>query len=209
MAAINKLMVAIPTLDYMHNRFVESLVNLERHLCEIGIEHDICFQRGTLVYIGRDKLVKKAVDEEYSHVLWLDADMVFEPDVIDILMETDSRMTCGLFRGRHDKKSVCLYSSINPCVRYEAIDSNPELLNDILEVDACGFGCVLTEVELLKQVFNKNDFTCFMPTRLLGEDLAFCERVKELGETIYCNPKAVVGHIGNAIIKSDRTVEWL
>lgn len=204
-----KLMVAIPTLDYMHEKFVESLTNLTKHLCESGIEFDICFERGTLVYIARDRLVKKAIAEDYTHVLWLDADMVFEPDMIDILLESNKDMVCGIFRGRHDKKMVCLYSSIWPLTRYEALDSNPELLNDILEVGACGFGCVLTTVELLNEIYLKYDFSCFFPTKLLGEDLAFCERVKECGHDIFCNPKAEVGHIGNAIIKPDRTVEWL
>lgn len=209
MASITKLMVAIPTRDTMHSRFVKSLLNLERHLCELGIEHDICFKGSTLVHMGRDALCKRAIDFGYSHILWLDDDMVFDPDVIDILMEADAPMVCGLFRGRHDKRSVCLFSSIEPVTRYEALDSNPELLNDILEVDACGFGCVLTDVDLVKHVFNENDFTCFMPTRLLGEDLAFCARVKKLGYSILCDPRATVGHIGNAIIKADRTVEWL
>ena len=204
-----KLMVAIPTLDYMHEKFVESLTNLTKHLCELGIEFDICFERGTLVYIARDKLVKKAINEEFSHVLWLDADMVFDPDMIDILLEMKEDMVCGLFRGRHEKRMVCLYSSLSPITRYEALDSNPELLNDILEVDACGFGCVLTTVELLSKIFYENDFTCFTPMRMFGEDLSFCVRAKELGYNIYCNPKAEVGHVGNAIIKADRTVEWL
>lgn len=204
-----KLMVAIPTLDYMHEKFVESLANLIIHLCEKEIEFKICFERGTLVYMARDKLVKKAISEEYTHVLWLDADMVFESDAIDILLETGKDMVCGLFRGRHEKKAVCLFSSLYPPTRYEALDSNPELLNDILEVDACGFGCVLTSVKLLEEIYQKYDFTCFMPTRLLGEDLAFCERVKECGHDIFCNPKAEIGHIGNGIIQADRTVEWL
>lgn len=204
-----KLMVAIPTLDYMHEKFVESLTNLTKHLCELGIEFDICFERGTLVYIARDKLVKKAITEDYTHVLWLDSDMVFEPDVIDILFETDKDMVCGLFRGRHEKRVVCLYSSLSPITRYEALDSNPELLNDILEVDACGFGCVLTKVEMLQAIFNTYDFTCFTPTRMFGEDLSFCYRAKKCGYSIWCNPMAPVGHVGNAIVKADRTVEWL
>lgn len=202
-------MVAIPTLDYMHQKFVESLTNLTKQLCESGIEFDICFERGTLVYIARDKLVKKAINENYTHVLWLDADMVFEPDIIDILLDMKKDMVCGLFRGRHDKRMVCLYSSLEPITRYEALDSNPELLNDILEVDACGFGCVLTSVKMLEKIFYENDFTCFSPFRTMGEDLSFCYRAKQLGYDIYCNPRVGVGHIGNGIIKADRTVEWL
>lgn len=205
-----KLMVAIPTLDYIHYAFVESLTKLSKNLYELKIEHDIWFKPSTLVYMGRDWLAKRAREGEYTHVLWLDADMVFEPDIFEKLLNDKKDMVCGLFRSRHDnRRAYALFSSLYPAVRYEALESNPELLNDIFMVDGCGFGCVLTTVDLLVQVLNANNNTCFMPTRAFGEDLAFCERVRNLGIDIYCDPAVEVGHIGHGIINADNTVNWI
>lgn len=204
-----KLMVAIPTLDYIHYRFVQSLTDLSKRLDELGIENDIWFKPSTLVYMGRDWLAKRAREGEYTHVLWLDADMVFEPDIFEKLIADEKEMVCGLFRSRHDnRRAYALFSSLYPAVRYEALESNPELLNDIFTVEGCGFGCVLTTVDLLIRVLNANNNTCFMPTRAFGEDLAFCERVRNLGVDIYCDPAVEVGHIGHGIIKADNTVDW-
>lgn len=205
-----KIMVAVPTLDYIHYKFVESLTNLSYRLNELNIKHDICFKPSTLVYMGRDWLVKRAREGDYTHVLWLDADMVFEPDICETLLNMKQDMACGLFRSRHNnRRAYALFSSLYPAVRYEALESNPELLNDIFTVEGCGFGCVLTTVDLLVRVLTANDNTCFMPTRNFGEDLAFCERVRNLGIDIYCNPDVKVGHIGHGVIKSDNTIDWI
>ena len=71
-----KLLIAIPTNDYMHYQFCECLTKLVRRLDEDEIDYDIAFQGATLVYVGRDKLAQKAMDECYTHVLWLDSDMI-------------------------------------------------------------------------------------------------------------------------------------
>lgn len=205
-----KLMIAIPTLDYIHYKFVESLTNLSHALDKLNVNYDICFKHSTLVHLGRDWLAKKAYDEDYTHVLWLDADMVFEPDIFETLLKDEKEMVCGLFRSRHNnRRAYALFSSLYPAVRYEALESNPELLNDIFTVDGCGFACVLTRTDLLKRVLRDNNNTCFMPTQAFGEDLAFCERVKNLGIDIYCDPAVKVGHIGHGIIKADNTIDWI
>ena len=56
-----KLMIAIPTLDYIHRRFVESLTNLTKNLRGKCINFDVCYEGCTLVYISRDNLVKRAI----------------------------------------------------------------------------------------------------------------------------------------------------
>lgn len=45
-----KLLIAIPTYDYMHFQFVECLTKLIRRLDEDGIDYEVDFQGGTLVY---------------------------------------------------------------------------------------------------------------------------------------------------------------
>ena len=49
-----KLLIAIPTYDYMHFQFVECLTKLIRRLDEDGIDFEVVYQGGTLVYVGRD-----------------------------------------------------------------------------------------------------------------------------------------------------------
>ena len=58
-----KLLIAVPTLDYIHRKFVESLTGLTKYLESNGPEFDVHFEGCTLVYISRDNIVKKAMEE--------------------------------------------------------------------------------------------------------------------------------------------------
>ena len=80
-----KLLIAIPTHDYMHMEFVKSLIGLCRKLDEDGIDYDVRVHGATLVYYGRDALANAAIDGGYTDVLWLDADMIFQDTVVEDL----------------------------------------------------------------------------------------------------------------------------
>ena len=61
-----KLLIAIPTTDFMHADFVNSLIKLTAHLQREGIAHHVELVAGTLVYLARNKLACKAINEGLS-----------------------------------------------------------------------------------------------------------------------------------------------
>ena len=188
-----KLMIAIPTLDYIHFDFARCLVGLVQKLEKDGIAYDVCFKGGTLVYIGRDALAADAVNKGYTHVLWLDADMIFNPDVFEKLGANGADFVTGVYHSRHAPYSSSLFLRLDPPERVKSYPSGP------FEVEGCGFGCVLTSTALLRKVYRENG-CCFQPTPQLGEDLAFCERLKKLGCKLICDPAVRVGHIGHVTV---------
>ena len=188
-----KLLIAIPSHDYMHLDFVKSLMALCKRLTEDGVDYDVNIHGGTLVYHGRDALAKAAF-EGYTHVLWLDADMVFTDSIVEDLQFSGKDFVSGIAHGRRPPHLSCLFSEIWPGIqRYEEYPSNT------FEVAGCGFGCVLMKTEILKAVWDKNG-TCFFPMRELGEDLAFCKRATDLKFKIYAEPSVRLGHIGHIAI---------
>lgn len=90
-----KLLIGVPTLDYIHVEFVKCLTALLERLREDGITFDLDIESGTLVYTARERIANKAINEDYSHVLWLDSDMVFTPDLLDDLMFSDKPFVTG------------------------------------------------------------------------------------------------------------------
>lgn len=192
-----KLLVAVPTLDYIHRKFVESLTGLVKHLESNGPDFGVHFEGCTLVYISRDNIARKAIDEGYTEVLWLDADMVFDKDIYWKLRQTDKEFVTAIYRGRHGTHRPCIFEKLEPPERWESFDYD----GPIHEIKGCGFGCVLTSTDILEKVWNRNG-TCFRPTPLLGEDLAFCKRASDLGYSIWANLDAPVGHIGQFVIES-------
>ena len=87
-----RLLIAIPTNDYVHADFVVSLSKLQSELSRRRVAYDVEIIAGTLVYYARNRLANKAINEHYTHVLWLDSDMVFNEQVVDDLMEVGKDM---------------------------------------------------------------------------------------------------------------------
>ena len=193
-----KLLIAIPTSDQMPFQFVESLTGLIRRLDTDKVSYDVEFKSGTLVHVGRDKLALKAISSNYTHVLWLDSDMVFTDDLFDELMDSGKDFVTGIAHGRREPYASCLFTEIFPNVkRFD--DTYP---NRLFKVAGCGMACVLMSVEVLRSVWAHHS-TAFFPTRDLGEDLAFCQRSSELGFEIWANPFVRVGHVGHMVIYPD------
>ena len=186
-----KLLVAVPTTDYVHAEFMNSLTGLETKLARDGVDFDEKIVGGTLVYIARERLAGKAIRNGFTHVLWLDSDMVFDPNIFEDLLFCGKEMVCGAFVSRRPPYGPCVYSSIEDpghMIPVENFGTEP------FKVDGCGFATVMTSVDLLQAV-HACFGTCFRPTEQYGEDLAFCDRMKQMGREIWCEPTVRPGHL--------------
>lgn len=190
-----KLMVAVPTVDYVSAEFTKCLVKLVQKLERDGVKPDVRIIGGTLVYIARERIAYAAVNGEFTHVLWLDSDMTFDENIVEDLLFCGKDMVCGVFISRRPPYKPCVYSSIDKgnFRKVETFGTEP------FRVAGCGFAAVLTSVELLKAVHDQYG-TCFTPTRENSEDIAFCERVNGLGREIWCDPGVRPGHIAHVPI---------
>ena len=188
-----KLMVAVPTTDFVHVEFMKSLVDLTGRLIRDSVEADVKIVSGTLVYIARNRLAQAALDGGYTHVLWLDSDMVFKPDIVEDLAFCDKDMVCGAFVMRRPQFSPCVYTSISENGEIEKVK---EFGTQPFKVAGCGFAAVLTKTELLEKVYDRFS-TFFRPMPHLGEDLAFCWRAGQVGAEIWCEPTVRPGHIAH------------
>ena len=104
-----KLLIAIPTYDYIHYQFVKCLTKLLKRLDNDGIDYEVALQGGTLVYVGRDRLTKKAIEGGFSHVLWLDSDMIFTEDLLEDLMFSGKGFVTGIAHSRRPPHVSCLF----------------------------------------------------------------------------------------------------
>lgn len=188
-------MVAVPTTDYVSAEFTKCLVQLMMKLTRDGIDADARIRAGTSVHIGREYLAEAAVTEGFTHVLWIDSDMTFGPGIVDDLLWCGKDMVCGAFVSRRPPYTPCIYSSLVP----GRVDKIHEFGTEPFKVAGCGFACVLTAVSVLKDVQMKFG-DCFTPTTDFGEDLAFCDRVRQIGGEIWCEPTVRPGHIAHVPI---------
>ena len=190
-----KLLIAIPTTDMMPFQFVESLTNLIKRLDADEIDYEVAFQSGTLVYVARDKLSLKAISGDYSHILWLDSDMVFTEDLVDDLMDCDKEIVTGIAHSRRAPYPSCIFTEIYPGIsRFEG-----EYPQEPFKIAGCGMACVLMSVDVVRDLWSHNS-TAFFPSRELGEDITFCKRATDLGHEIWAEPHVQVGHVGHFVV---------
>lgn len=191
-----RLMIAIPCGDTVRYEFAQSLANLCKHLSDIGIDYDVEWLEGSLIYMARDELANRAINGEYDYVFWLDSDMRFSPDVFDLLRAAKEPFVTGIYRSRRSPYAICLAQYPDNGTR--VID----LPAENFEVSWCGFGCVLMKTEVLYEV--RSIFQqMFTPTPKGGEDISFCQRWRDLGGKVIAVPDAKAEHITYVRLRSD------
>lgn len=190
-----KLLIAIPTTDYMHFEFVRSLVALVEKLKAEKINYEVHMKGLSLVYAARDYLASYAINNDFTHVLWLDSDMVFEDEVLEDLQFCGKPFVTAVCHSRRPPYNSCVFTDI----RVNSVQRVIEYPAEPFKVAGCGFACVLIETAILKEVMMKEK-TCFMPMQYYGEDVAFCKRATELGHEIWCDPNVRLGHIGHITV---------
>lgn len=198
-----RLLIGIPSTDFLHVEFVKSLTNLILRLKEDEIDFTVHFESGTLVYVARDNIASKAINGGFTHVLWLDSDMVFTDDFLDSLMFCGKPFVAGIFQSRRKGYHSALFKNLD----IDNLERFEEYPHGTFEIAGCGFAGVLIETVILRQVM-VNHGTCFLPMKMYGEDLAFCKRAVDMGYKIYAEPTAVMGHVGHITIYPEDHEKW-
>lgn len=196
-----KILIAIPSMDSVPARFAHSLALLRK----VG-KCAITFEIGSLVYTARNNIALRAIEMDADYVLWLDSDMVFEPDLLERLLEDldkyDADMVTGVYFRRVPPFTPTLFDQLDisgDLTKWTEFETLPD---EVFEVGGCGFGCVLMKSDVLFDVQGKF-MNCFAPLGNTGEDLAFCWRARQCGYKILADPKILCGHVGNTIITKD------
>ena len=82
------ILVGIPTVGTVDIQYVNSLMNLV--VTSVGLRREIRVKHieNSLVYDARNKIVKQAIDENFEYVLFIDSDMVYNGDALEVLLQT-------------------------------------------------------------------------------------------------------------------------
>lgn len=195
-------------MDTVPVGFAQSLLWLEK-----GEGVSVLFRQNSLIYDARNLLSLTAIENNFDRVLWLDSDMMFQPDTLKKLHQDMDRlkadMVTGIYFKRHDDALPVIYDELDvpgtdesgkPVKHIHEFTTYPR--NDTFRVKGCGFGCVLTTTKLLRDVWQAFG-PAFAPYTWAGEDIAFCHRVNQLGYDIFCDSSVSCGHIGQFVYTED------
>lgn len=194
-----KTLIAVPCMDQVPAQFCQSLAMLKK----VG-ECAISFQISSLIYTARDALAKRAVDMGADQILWLDSDMVFNPDLMEQLLKAREKdaIISGLYYRRSAPFTPVAFSRLDITEEGTEFEDLHEIPDKPFEIAGCGFGCVLMPTEAAVAV-TLNYRQMFTPIKGAGEDLSFCWRARQSGFKIICDPTIPLGHVAHTIVNAD------
>ena len=198
-----RTLIAVPCMDMVHTLFFSSMMNLHK---PEGTE--IAISCSSLVYTARNNLAKKAIDEGFDRVLWLDSDMVFDADLLDRLsedMDKGLQYVCGLFFTRKNPIRPCIYSYLGNRLdeKGEEVPAADPYFDypreQVFPVEGSGFAAVMMTTDLIK----KCGPSPFFPIMGFGEDFTFCLRARDAGATLWCDSRIKADHCGISLVSEE------
>lgn len=202
-----KTLIAVPALKMVHTDFVTSLLRLNR----IG-PTNVMFSRSSMTYDGRNELAGAAMDGGFDRVLWIDSDMTFAPDFAQILAGDMESEDLDYISGLCFMRTLPTKPVINKRLEYDCHGDDVHIVSELyadyprdslFEIDASGFGGVMTSTRLIRRVCEKFGLP-FTPMMGLGEDYSFCWRVKQLGVRMWCDSRAKMGHLATLAVTEEQ-----
>lgn len=192
------LAVVMPIKDWMHSGTARSILRARLPKGTMFLDKTDC-----PVEAARNILTEGALRDfpELTHLLFIDDDMVFEPDAFDRLLERDLPIVGGLC---HNRRPPYMPILMRHPVRDDP-SSGFEFMYDyeagLVEVDATGCAFLLVKREVFEEIAKTGEspFT----QRGLGEDVSFCTRAKEQGYKIFVDTTVEIGHVGEVIVTPD------
>lgn len=218
------ILICVPAFgQQMAAATAQSLYNLALHFTTNGIPSTLCHMSAADIAEVRNLFLTTWYDgypeKVFSHLLFVDADMEFPPQLVADMI-------------RFDKPLMgCLYARRSfPAVAVGRCFNTDQTLDDIkdgfIELHGVGGGVMMISREVVKTMIEK--FPEIIDTKVeghpgqellgaagaskrlirafdpfftdeglkLSEDLAFCERWKRCGGEVWANVVHLIGHIG-------------
>jgi hypothetical protein len=191
-----KVAIGIPSSGLLDWRFASSLMSLQ-----LSCDTRVIWMIRAMIATARNKIVEQTLtDPSYTHLLFLDDDMTFEPDFLTRLLSNDSDIVGGLAFKRTKDYQPCVYR------KNEKGEYCPILPEVFQEVDVIGTAGMLIKTELFKKIkFPWFENFYDKEGKNWSVDFDFCIKAKKQGFKIFVDPEAEMGHIGMSDVVTKET----
>jgi len=182
-----KLAIGIPlSWNYVPSDFFDSCLLMNKHNAEI-----IRTSSGP-IHEMRNLIVRRSLELDCTHLVFLDADMVYPPDTITKLLGHDKDIVGALTFKRWPNFEPILFAG--DMHEMYLIDPIPE---GLVKVTATGTGCLMIKTS----VFEDNPYPWFEfdsnNGKPVGEDINFCYNAGSLGYEIFVDTTIRTEHLCN------------
>ena len=224
------LFIATPCYDgYLTSGYVMALLALQRLLIANQIGYDVCLHSDSLITRARNRMAERFLCQaEFTHLLFIDADISFEPATVLRYLEFDKDLVAGIYPikklnirdlrrlpvddDRAAEAATYTYSS--------EISMDENVVQDgFARVEYAASGFMLIRRQVLESMAShypelryREDFTgsgtgdshAFFNTMIhdrqfLAEDYSFCKRWRDLGGEVWGDVAGRFDHVGRFV----------
>lgn len=178
---MSRTLIGVPTSGTINAKTAFSLFNLEG-------DADLVMQFGCDVASNRNEIVNQTLNSGAEYLLFVDADMVFNPDTLTRMLSHGKDMV-GLLC---NKRTFPLVSNVAPLDE----DRTKPIPKTLFKAGSCGTGVMLIKTEVFKKLsFPWFEFR-YEGNEHIGEDVNFCRNARKIGYDIWVDPEIPVRHAG-------------
>lgn len=206
MADNRKCIILMPVGSNIERPTEASIMMLKDRGYSVMIRYDVSDINKTRSYMAT-----KALSDGYEELMWIDSDVVFDPDSVDVLRSHDLPITCGLYCLKRKEGGIA------GTLRHDCEKMTFGPRGGLVEMRHAATGFLHTRREVYESIENKfklpmcdngDDLGYITPYfypmlvhdgekyRYLGEDISFCERVNQAEYKIYADTTIRLIHIG-------------
>ena len=183
------ILIAVPTNKYIEPETMKAIYDLE---IPEGYTTDFQFFYGYQVDQIRNLIAEWA--SHYDYLFAVDSDIVFEKDTLKKMLAHNVSMVSGLYIQRKPGEHILELYRQGRNIPYDQIRGK-----GLIEVDGCGFGCVLINSNVIRGIGYPQFVykSALDHSQTLSEDNYFCMKAKERGFKIHADTSILCEHIGN------------
>jgi len=159
---------------------------------------------------ARNQMASDALAQGFAELMWIDSDVVFDPNDVDRLRSHNLPFTCGIYTKKGPRQFACEFLPGTQGIRFGRHGG-------LVEIRYCGFGFTHIRREVFEttsrhlglpicnQRFNLPLVPYFAPMVIpepkgmwaISEDYAFCERTRRSGFQVMADTSIRLWHVGS------------
>ena len=216
-AVINKkpsIHIAMPCYDTVKINTMISMLKLIKEITKAGMNFELNTMKSPYVAYARNILSSRFMNRKEDYLLFIDADLEFEPECVIKMLLAQKDIICTPYRAKTNDPEYVRYTVNLPDPKnVDVVNGVTEILNGpagMMLINRSVFEKIIKdhpELEIKQdpgvQTFPEdikvyNFFHCnFNDHRWTGEDMSFCDLARSAGFKIYANIDSPLIHHGS------------
>lgn len=210
--------ICVPSPDMIDPNFMDCVLSIYAYTVRNLPHVQLLFEYATGVRTDRNRngMLQHCLESDVDYILWLDADMIFQPQIIEKYLKADKDIIgCKYYKRGAPFSPVFYKRSKDHEWKYTPVD--PDSLpkgQEIVELDALGFGGMMVKTDVYRKMgedmwmnYGKNFHIPGAEEDALTHDINFCRKAQEHGFKIHLHTGVLASHIGRFEVTEANWIE--